>query len=330
MEKGSVSMPQQPKNQAEDPLKSKEPHGTSDTQLWEENPELPEASSSAITASSTHKPQDASNERQLLNDKKANRDSVVTRNNVVTRDSVVTQKSALSKNNTETKNNIVSFFSDSKNKAVESNRIIQVYPETRGIKMLYASSEKKEHYVAVPIVCWALKANGDIVGLVPWINEVLSCDEIAARFDLCWEGYYDEFNEEILAFPPGYAVAMLTTAARFIREQAGGTTKSNKNIVEEFSDQIGSHVLLLNAATQSLNLEAVICWQLDSDGVLHSMLTDESRVEKYPVVTGDTCLYRAHENPNFRCFFQRDIANQIRDRDPETLRAIEELFIIEN
>lgn len=325
VEKGSVSMPQQPKDQAEDPAKSNIPRSASDNRLSEETREASVASSSTVIATSNLKHPDSLNKTQLLHSSKsANRESVVAKNSVVTKNSVFSKDSEVSENN------IVSFFSDSKNTVVEPNKIIQVYPETSGIKMLYANSEKKEHYVAVPVLCWALKACGDIVGLVPWINEVLSCDEIAARFDLCWEGYYDESNEEILAFPPGYAVAMLTTAARFRREKISGIAKSHKNIVEEFSDQIGSHVLLLNAASQSLNLEAVICWQLDNEGVLHSMLADESRAEKYPVVAGDSCLYRAHENQHFRCFFQRDIANQIRDRDPETLRAIEELFILED
>jgi hypothetical protein len=43
-------------------------------------------------------------------------------------------------------------------------------------------------------------------------------------------------------------------------------------------------------------------------------------------VPGDDCLYVASSSENFRCYFQRDIAEQIRVRNPETMAAIEKLL----
>jgi hypothetical protein len=45
-----------------------------------------------------------------------------------------------------------------------------------------------------------------------------------------------------------------------------------------------------------------------------------------PVLPGDDCLFSADEDTDFKCFFQRDIAEQIRIQNPETMEAIEELF----
>ncbi len=224
--------------------------------------------------------------------------------------------------------NVVSLFAPPQNDIQPESQIVQVYPESSGIKMLYSSKESPDRCVAVPIICWALRANGKIDGLVPWIGEVLDCETIASRFDLSWQGYFDEANEDIFDMPPGYAVAMLTTAARFMRDRR--TAQASNQVVCEFADQLGTHAMLLDDVSESLTLTSVVSWCLDSSGRLHGMLADDSRVEKYPVVAGDACLYQAEENQHFRCFFQRDIAEQIRDRDPDTLRAIEQLFITED
>lgn len=221
--------------------------------------------------------------------------------------------------------NVVSLFSNL-NQTASSRQILEIYPETSGIKMLYATDDS-DRCIAVPIICWALRADGEISGMVPWLNDVLDCETIADRFDLTWEGYYDDTSGDVFYQAPGYAVAMLTTSARFKRDQLDSSSAPALQIVDEFADQLGTHAMQLNEDSQSLTLSSVISWQLDGEGNIHGMLADESRADKYPVLVGDDCLYRAQENIYFRCFFQRDIAEQIRERDPETLRAIERLFI---
>ena len=77
---------------------------------------------------------------------------------------------------------------------------------------------------------------------------------------------------------------------------------------------------------RTLILTPVISWALDLEGEMHGMLVDDNAVEKTPVIPGDDCLYYASSNPNFFCYFQRDIADQIRLRNPETIAAIEKLL----
>ena len=73
-------------------------------------------------------------------------------------------------------------------------------------------------------------------------------------------------------------------------------------------------------------LTPIVSWVLDDRGSLHGMVSDEDASNLLPVIPGDDCLYTAASNPNFRCFFQRDIVEQIRTHNPETLAAIEQLL----
>ena len=52
------------------------------------------------------------------------------------------------------------------------------------------------------------------------------------------------------------------------------------------------------------------------------MLIDEEKMVATPVLPGDDCLYPAEQNPDFRYFFQHNIANKIKSQDPEALAAI--------
>jgi hypothetical protein len=52
------------------------------------------------------------------------------------------------------------------------------------------------------------------------------------------------------------------------------------------------------------------------------MLADESKVKSTPVLPGDECLYPAQSRDSFRYFFQHQIANKLKDEDPEALAAI--------
>lgn len=256
-------------------------------------------------------------------------------------------------------NNVVNLFTGKS--VIEQHRqsIVHMCPENTGIRMLYASPNNPERLIAVPILCWGLRADGEVVGMVPWINEVVDCTSVEQHLDVSWEGYYIEESDSIFFDAPPVIVAQLATAMRFNSTPmfANNTassvddipvlaTTSTSNIeesvndnkptteieledilvVQEIPDLIGTHALLVNEETQSLMLMPVISWALDDQGALHGMLVDEDTVEKTPVIPGDDCLYVATSNAGFRCFFQRDIAEQIRSRNPETMAAIEKLL----
>ena len=243
--------------------------------------------------------------------------------------------------------NVINLFTGQSNVEAIQYSIIQICPENSGIKMIYANQHQPERLISVPILCWGLRSDGKTVGIVPWVGEISDCTRIDEDYDINWEGYYHQNTGVIFSEPPEAIIAQLATAMRFLSEdnaanQIAGhlpTTDSNeKNIIQEIPDLIGTHALVLkiddnsnndggiHKETRTLILTPVISWALDLEGEMHGMLVDDNAVEKTPVIPGDDCLYYASSNPNFFCYFQRDIADQIRLRNPETIAAIEKLL----
>lgn len=231
--------------------------------------------------------------------------------------------------------NVVNLFTGETIDPNHCSRIVRVCPEPNGARMLYATLDQPERMVAVPILCWALLEDGSVTGMVPWLDEVLPCFEIEQKYSISWEGYYCGIGEDFFYEPPAEVVAQLGIAARFNgsllnNARADGTAAvadlDNWQIVQEIPDPIGTHALLLNDDSDAMVLTSVISWTLDDHGRLHGMLADDTTIEKLPVLPGDGCLYCAEEDPHFKCYFQRDIAEQIRLQNPETMQAIEQLF----
>ena len=236
---------------------------------------------------------------------------------------------------TNNNNNVINLFTGQSIVKSTQSSIIQICPENSGIKMLYANHNRPERLVSVPVLCWGIRNDGETVGVVPWIGEIRDCTRIGETHDISWEGYYLESTGTIFSTPPEPMVAQLATAIRFIpdnkkREPKTPLTKQDsvdeKNIAQEIPDLIGTHALIINADAQSLLLTPVVSWALDQKGEIHGMLVNEDTVEKTPVIPGDDCLYSATSNPKFCCYFQREIAEQIRLGHPETIEAIEKLL----
>ena len=234
--------------------------------------------------------------------------------------------------------NVVNLFTKQYISAHTDLRIIRVCGEHSGARMLYSTADCPERLVAVPILCWALLEDGSISGIVPWLNQVLPCKEVEGKFNIVWEGYYCSIVENVFVDAPAEVIATLSIAARFnnrvltknqnppTNTAASVDNQAGSHIVQEIPDPIGTHALLVNEASESLILTAVVSWTLDEYGRLHGMLADDSQIDKLPVLPGDSCLFSADEDTDFKCFFQRDIAEQIRIQNPETMEAIEELF----
>lgn len=227
--------------------------------------------------------------------------------------------------------NVINLFT---RETVSSDSILQIThlcPESSNTKMLYSNPRKPERLIAIPILCWGLRRDGEVVGLVPWLNEVSDCTRIDEQMEIDWEGYYREEENTIFFEPPELAIAQLSAIARC--DQAGdddATTDTDSNespmICQELPDQVGTHALIVNDNEHSLTLTPVLSWALDVNGRVHGMLIDEEKIEQSPVIPGDSCLYSADTEADFRCFFQRDIAHQIREQNPETLAAIEQML----
>ena len=221
-------------------------------------------------------------------------------------------------NNDRNTDNVIDIFSGKPYSSLSDSRIIRLAPELDGLEMLYSNESSGEKFYSLKVLCWALQANGEVVGLVPWLDDIVACPDIEDPLNGMWEGYYDPGIDELFFEPPIHKVVELETAAEYYDSACDKPT----DIMQEVPDAIGTHVVLADKGFTSLVLQEVVSWRLLNDGTVYGMIVDENKVDSTPVLPGDSCLYPAQQNGKFRYFFQHHIANKIKSEDPEALAAI--------
>lgn len=214
--------------------------------------------------------------------------------------------------------NVIDLFTGKPYTSLSDSRFIRLAPELDGLEMLYSNEASGEKLFSLKILCWALRANGEVVGLVPWLDDIIACPDIEDPLNGTFEGYYDPGIDELFFEPPIHKVVEVETAAEYYDYQC----EHPNDIVQEIPDTIGTHAVLSDTGFRSLILQEVVSWRLHNDGSICGMIVDEKKVESTPVLPGDNCLYPAQVHSAFRYFFQHHIANKIKSEDPEALAAI--------
>lgn len=214
--------------------------------------------------------------------------------------------------------NVVDLFTGRPYAARHANRFIRLSPELDGLEMLYSNESSQDKLFTLKILCWGLRENGDVVGLVPWLNRLVAAPDIQDPLNGQWEGYYDPGIDEVFMEAPIHKIVELETAAEYYDYECDNPT----DVLQEIPDTIGTHAVLSDNGFRSLTLCEIVSWQLQYDGTLNGMLADPSKVVCTPVLPGDACLYPVHTRDDFRYYFQHQIANKLKSEDPEALAAI--------
>lgn len=214
--------------------------------------------------------------------------------------------------------NVVDLFSGKPYSDRFNQRIIRLAPELDGLEMLYSNEAHSTKLFSLKILCWALRADGDVVGLVPWLNDITACVDIQDPLNGKWEGYYDPGIDELFFEPPLHKVLELESAAEYYEFDY----EAEEDIIQEIPDTLGTHAVLSTDGFKTLTLKEVISWRLQANGNIAGMLIDDDKVEQTPVLPGDASLFPAGSNPAFHYFFQHHIANKIKAQDPEAMAAI--------
>lgn len=214
--------------------------------------------------------------------------------------------------------NVIDLFTGKTYSSPDSIRVIRLAPELDGLEMLYSNESSGDKLFSLKVLCWGLRANGEVVGLVPWLDGVVACVNIADPLNGNFEGYYDPGIDELFFEPPIHKVVELETAAEYYEYQG----ESNSDSVQEIPDVIGTHAVMTDVDSRTLTLQEVVSWRLFYDGTIHGMIVDEEKVVSTPVLPGDECLFSSQSHDNFRYFFQHHIANKIKSEDPEAMAAI--------
>ncbi|WP_027328846.1 hypothetical protein [Marinimicrobium agarilyticum] len=216
------------------------------------------------------------------------------------------------------KDNVVDLFTGKSLSELHDQRFVRLAPELDGLEMLYSNDTSDDRLFSLKVLCWGLRANGEVVGLVPWLNDIVACPDICDPLNGQWEGYYDPGIDEVFFDAPMHKVIELETAAEYYELQC----ENEDDVVQELPDTIGTHAVLATEESNKLHLVEVISWRLLHDGSVFGMLTDMNKIVSTPVLPGDECLYSAQKSDQFRYFFQHQIANKIKAEDPEALAAI--------
>lgn len=218
--------------------------------------------------------------------------------------------------------NVVDIHTGKSWTAARNQRFIRLSAEMDGLEMLYTNELHPEKLFSVKILCWGLKANGDIVGLAPWLDRIQACPNINDPLHGTWQGYYDPGIEEVFFEAPEHKVLELDGAAEYYQYDC----RTDNDVVQEIPDVIGTHAVLSDDGFSSITLSEVVSWELRHNGEILAMLINEEKVTSTPVLPGDKCLYSAHEHPAFQYFFQHNIANKLKKKDPEAIAAIATLL----
>lgn len=214
--------------------------------------------------------------------------------------------------------NVVDLFTGHPYSALSETRFIRLSPELDGLEMLYSNEANPDKLFSVKLLCWGLRANGDVVGLVPWLDDIVACPDICDPLNGKFEGYYDPGIDDIFFEAPIHKIVELETAADYYELECENDT----DIVQEIPDAIGTHAVFSDNGFKSIKLTEIVSWRLHNDGIICGLAADENLVKSTPILPGDECLYPVQSREAFRYYFQHHIANRLKSEDPEALAAI--------
>lgn len=213
---------------------------------------------------------------------------------------------------------VIDLFSRKTVSKNHDKQIIRLSPETDGLAMLYGNDANPGKFFSMKIMGWGLQANGETVGLVPWLDDVVPCPELNDPLNGHWEGYYNQTTSHVFYEPPPHKKLELQAALEYYERNGS----PDEEFVQEIPDTIGTHAILTEADRKRLEIAEIFSWRLDREGNIQGMLIDAAKVKRTPVLLGDRSLYPAQSDPKFRYFFQYRIANKIKREDPEAMKAI--------
>ncbi len=212
------------------------------------------------------------------------------------------------------RDNVIDLFSRQPRKEMVDSKLIRIAPELDGLEMLYSNGDCSETLFSINIIAWGLRCNGEVVGLVPWLNRLLPCDSLNDDINGKCQGYYDRGLDEIFFAAPFHKISELETAVEYFKYKPAGPFE----IVQEIPDSLGTHAAMAAENASGIVFSAVVSWRLYNNGDINGMLIEQSKVDYTPVLPGDPCLYSAEQNADFRYFFQHEVANQLMQQEADS------------
>ncbi len=217
--------------------------------------------------------------------------------------------------------------------ALQGTQIVRIAAETDGLEVLYCNDEEGDELYGLKILCWALRADGEVVAMIPWLENVSACTELNSEDTGFFAGYYDPVTQDIFESPPLHKCLELEMGAEFFKERDQLRSKptadleahNTAEVLQEISDTLGTHAAIWHADEQSIELNEVFSWQLLSNGILQPMMVDAELIEHSPIRPGDQCLTAIDDKQPYCYFFQHNVALKLKAQDPATIEALANL-----
>jgi len=213
--------------------------------------------------------------------------------------------------------NVIDFVSR-RNHFRAQQRVIRLAPELDGLEMIYRLASDDEALYGMPVLAWALKENGEPIGMVPWMDKLTPCQQLDDPEYGRFVGYRDPETNELFDTPPDYKIQELQQASLYYDYEACDEVTQ----IQQIPDTQGTHALCMDEEGAPWLLKQVHGWRLFSDGSIDALLVDEDLVEDTPILLNDNCIYSANTRHGALYYFQRNIANRIKQQDAETLEAL--------
>ncbi len=198
--------------------------------------------------------------------------------------------------------------------------ICRLIPELDGLEMLY-TNDSSDQIFNLKILCWAIWSDGHIDAMVPWISKLAPCRSLKDPLNGHWEGFLDPNSGQILFEAPSHKAEFLKGSLEYYPAK----TNNHSEIIQEIPDTIGSHAVFTHDHFDNFNIQEIHSWRLYADGSLLAMAIEADHVHSTPVLPGDDCLYSVFHRKDFHYFFQNNIANKIKAKDPDALAAMANL-----
>ncbi|MCM5703008.1 hypothetical protein [Larsenimonas salina] len=198
------------------------------------------------------------------------------------------------------------------------HHIVRLAPELDGLQMVYQVASDPDAAYAMPILGWAMKSNGDVVGVVPWLDSLVDCETIDDPEHGVFLGYRDPETDDVFDVAPSHKQMELEHSAAYFDYEP----TNEKTLLQSLPDTQGTHALCVDESDGPWQLKQVYGWQLYNDGSIEALLVDDEAVQHTPILLGDDCLYPGKSRHEMIYFFQRTIANRIKEQDPDTMNAL--------
>lgn len=218
------------------------------------------------------------------------------------------------------KNNVVDLFSRRPLHDPKQKEFVRIAPELDGLAMVYSHPSDPHALFALRLIGWGLQRNGNVVGIVPWLEDILPATDAEDPRGGRWQGYYDIESDTVFTEPPEHKVLELRSAYDAYEYSDDGCLAPV--VLQEMHDTTGTHVVLLQGDPDRFQVIEVFSWRLYSNGQIEAMLVDESLVVNTPVLLGDESLFPSSALEGTCFYFQYQIANQIKRQEPEAIQAL--------